>query len=234
VDSKLKAFEDFLSEQSKTAFSNPDRLGCPSQEFLKNLASHKIPIEKTAAWIDHLGSCSECFQDFTRFSESVPRKGHRMRLIALGSVAALLCFVFVGDYVIHHRVSSPGQNAPLSSQNTNKGAAQPTMAAVLHLEEVPVVRGDDRPPSIPKMRRGLLSLSIYLPPDSKPGSYTIRILSRPADKKDVLTFSGTAETTDGDTILHASADLTSVSPGSYYLALRHDGGVWRYYRVILS
>jgi hypothetical protein len=234
VDNKLKAFEDSLSEQSKTAFPNPDRLGCPSQDFLKNLARHKVPIEKTAAWIDHLASCSECFQDFTRFSEIASRQQHRIRLLVLGSVAALLCFVVLGEYAMHRGVGSPPQIAPLTPQNTHKGAAQSTMAAVLHLEDVPIIRGDERPPSIPKMERGLLSLSIYLPPDSKPGIYTVRILSKLADKKDVLAFSGTAEIKDGDAILHASADLTSVSPGSYYLALRHDGGVWRYYRITLS
>ncbi len=100
MDNELKAFEEFLTEGSRTAYPNPSRHGCPPQEFLKNLAKHRIPIEETAAYIDHLRSCSECFLDYTRFSETISREKRRMRFIALGSIAALLCVVVVGEYVI--------------------------------------------------------------------------------------------------------------------------------------
>jgi hypothetical protein len=239
VDNKLKAVEDLLTERLKTACPNPSRLGCPSQEFLTNLAKHEVPIEKTAAWIDHLESCSECFLDFSRFSEAISRRKRRMQLIALGSVAAaFLCVVLMGEYVAHHGFRLPGKSATLATQTPINGAAQrPSTVAVLHLEDLSVVRGENeqsRPDKIPNLERGLLKLSIYLPPDSDPGVYTLQILSKLADKKSLLTFSGRAEAKDGHEILRASADLTLVPPGSYYLALRHERGVWRYYRITLS
>ncbi len=160
-----------------------------------------------------------------------------MQLIALGSVAAaLLCVVLTGEYVTHHRFRPPGQSTTVATQTPINGAAQPSSVAVLHLEDLSAVRGENehsRPDRIPNIQRGVLSLSIYLPPDSDPGVYTLQILSKLADKKSLLTFSGTAEMKDGHNILHASANLTSVPPGSYYLAI-HDSHDWRYYRITLS
>ncbi len=238
MDNKLKAVEDLLTERLKRACPNPSRLGCPSQEFLTNLAKHEVPIEKTAAWIDHLESCSECFLDFSRFSEAISRRKRRLQLIVLGSVAAaLLCVVLMGEYVTHHWFRSPGQSTTLATQTPINGAAQPSTVAVLHLEDLSVVRGENehsRPDRIPNIQRGVLSVSIYLPPDSEPGIYTLQILSKLADKKSLLRLSGTAEMKDGHNILHASANLTSVPPGSYYLAIRHDSHDWRYYRITLS
>jgi hypothetical protein len=233
VDNKLKAFEGFLTERSKTACPNPSRLGCPSQEFLRKLAKHEVPIEKTATWIDHLDSCSECFQDFSRFSEATAKQGYRMRLLALGSVAALVCVVLTGAYFAHRWFSSRGTT--LATQNTIK---EPPMTAVtLHFEDLSTIRGENeqtQPDRIPMIARGKVRLSIYLPADTEPGVYTLQILSKLADKHGVLTFSGTAEAKDGHDVLHASADLSSVSPGGYYLAIRHGSGEWRYYRIVLS
>ncbi len=232
MDNELKAFEDFLTEGSRTAYPNPSRHGCPPQEFLKNLAKHKIPIEETAARIDHLRSCSECFLDYTRFQDAVSKEKHRVRIIALGSVAAVLCVVVIGEYIVNHRFVPAGQG-----QNTTKAGAQTEVVATLHLEDQLVVRGEDGQAGsdrTPALKRGLLRLSIYLPPDSVPGSYTLQILPKLADKQGLLTFPGTAEMKEGHPVLHASADFSGVQPGKYYLAIRHGNDSWRYYRIGLS
>jgi hypothetical protein len=205
----------------------------PSQEFLGKLAKHEVPIEKAAAWMDHLDSCSECFQDFSRFSEGMARQGHRMGLVALGSVAALVCVMLTGAYLTHRWVSSRATK-PVA-QNTVK--EPPITLVALHFEDLSTIRGDDeqnQPGRIPNIERGKLKLSIYLPPGAEPGIYTLEILTTIGDKHAVLTFSGTAEAKDGHNVLQASANLSSISPGGYYLAIRHDNGDWRYYRVILS
>ena len=237
MDNELKAFEEFLTEGSRTAYPNPSRHGCPPQEFLKNLAKHRIPIEETAAYIDHLRSCSECFLDYTRFSETISREKRRMRFIALGSIAALLCVVVVGEYVNYRGSTSPGQSTALTTQSPINGVTQAGIVTTLHFEDLSVVRGgseQSRPDRIPNIQRGVLNLSIYLPPDSEPGTYALKILKKLADKESLLTFSGTAEMKAGHTVLHSSPDLTSVPPGSYYLAIRHNNGDWRYYRIALS
>ncbi len=237
MDNELKAFEDFLTEGSRTAYPNPSRHGCPPREFLKNLAKHTIPIEETAACIDHLRSCSECFLDYTRFSETILREKRRMRFIALGSVAALLCVVVVGEYVNYRGSTSPGQSNTVATQNTTNNGTQAGLVATLHLEDLSVVRGQDAQSSqdrIPNLERGLLRLSIYLPPDSEAGTYTVQVLSKLGDKQSLLTFAGTAEVKDGHMVLHASANFSDMQPGRYYLAVRHDNGRWRYYRIALS
>jgi len=69
---------------------------------------------------------------------------------------------------------------------------------------------------------------------AEPGSYTLQILTKLAERRAVLTFSGIVETKDGNNILQAPANLSSIPPGAYHLAIRHDSGDWRYYRILVS
>jgi hypothetical protein len=237
VDDKVKAFENYLTEGSRTAFPNPSRLGCPSREFLRNLARRKVPIEETVACADHLRSCSECFLDYSRFLDDISKKKRDLRVIALGSVAAALCIVLLGEFIVSRRSASNGQSNAASHENTIKGGAQTEIVAALHLEDQIVIRGDGGQGSsdrIPALKRGLLRLSIYLPLDSAPGTYTMQLLPRLTDKQGLLTFSGAAEMKGGHLVLDTSADFSNVQPGKYYLAIRHDNSSWRYYQIALS
>jgi hypothetical protein len=55
----MDLIRDFFLE----AFPNPDREGCPDEETLMALADGRLPIENPACL--HVGSCSECFAEFT-------------------------------------------------------------------------------------------------------------------------------------------------------------------------
>ena len=55
--------------------SNPDRVGCPSSEFLSKLASHQITMEELRTWTRHLSSCGECYREF----ESLKPKSNPVR-----------------------------------------------------------------------------------------------------------------------------------------------------------
>lgn len=54
---------DLIREFFLEAFPNPDREGCPDEETLMALADGRLPIENPACL--HVGSCSECFAEFT-------------------------------------------------------------------------------------------------------------------------------------------------------------------------
>ena len=54
---------DLIREFFLDAFPNPDRAGCPDEETLMALAEGRLPIENPACL--HVGSCSECFAEFT-------------------------------------------------------------------------------------------------------------------------------------------------------------------------
>jgi hypothetical protein len=54
---------DLIREFFLDAFPNPDRAGCPDEETLMALAEGRLPAENPACL--HVGSCSECFAEFT-------------------------------------------------------------------------------------------------------------------------------------------------------------------------
>jgi hypothetical protein len=54
---------DLIREFFLEAFPNPNREGCPDEETLMALADGRLPIENPACL--HVGSCSECFAEFT-------------------------------------------------------------------------------------------------------------------------------------------------------------------------
>ena len=47
-------------------FDNPDRVGCPSQDFLWKLAKFGATAEMLRPWARHLSSCGECYRDFIK------------------------------------------------------------------------------------------------------------------------------------------------------------------------
>ena len=59
-------------------FPNPERVGCPPSEVLKGMASHRVPLAEAEKWLDHLGSCSPCYRDFSQFQKTyqLRRKTH--------------------------------------------------------------------------------------------------------------------------------------------------------------
>src|SRR3989442_13760133 len=81
-----KRIFDVLSQGLATEFPNPDRVGCPGSAVLEGIASHKIPLSEAEKWLDHLGSCSPCFQDF----KAIKRKLHDRRGFSFGGGLANL------------------------------------------------------------------------------------------------------------------------------------------------
>jgi hypothetical protein len=235
VKNDICEIEALLTEHHRTGFPNPDRRGCPPEKFLRDLAKHRIPIDETAARLDHLSACSECFDDYLQFS-TVEGRRRRRNLIALGSVAAILCVVLLGEYLMyrHGDSTAPGNNS--IAKMSSSGSGMPADSSmILDLHNVATIRGQNHENhSVTTLTRGALELVIYLPPNSQPGSYTVQLLKQFTDTKALITVSGLAEIKDGHPVLRASADLRSVPAGSYYLALRHRKGGWRYYRVAVS
>ena len=48
-------------------FPNPQRVGCPDSTIVKGLAFRKLRLADVEQWMDHLGTCSSCYRDFTAF-----------------------------------------------------------------------------------------------------------------------------------------------------------------------
>src|ERR1700678_1361861 len=93
-----------LNRELTERFPNSDRTGCPDAEFLKRLARHQVPILEIDPWIDHLGSCGECFGKFNRLKEA--SRNRRRRVILYAATACIV--LAVGGFPWKYLGKGPG------------------------------------------------------------------------------------------------------------------------------
>jgi hypothetical protein len=66
--------ERLLLEASRGSLAskhlNPQRIGCPSHDFLLKLAAHSMSLDELKPWTTHLSSCGECFREFQSLKQS--------------------------------------------------------------------------------------------------------------------------------------------------------------------
>src|SRR5438445_9560596 len=77
---------DVLGRGLLKDFPNPERIGCPRAEVLKKIASHEMPLSEAEKWLDHLGSCSPCYNDFSRLQANYQRRRTRSILAVAASI----------------------------------------------------------------------------------------------------------------------------------------------------
>src|SRR5271168_4595932 len=117
-----KRLLDILRQGLATEFPNPERIGCPGNSLLKGIAQGKVSLTEAEPWLDHLGSCSPCFQEFKEFRRQSAMQ--RRRVLTWATAAAVLLFAAVGWLWIRPRQS-----------------VEVTTVAVLDLRERSVSRG---------------------------------------------------------------------------------------------
>ncbi len=191
-------------------FPNPDRVGCPGSEILKRIASRKMPLSESEKWLDHLGSCSPCYSDFSAFRAAYKR--NRTRSV-LAIAASILIFAILAGWALFLR-----QKEPLVAQT-----------AVLDLRNRSIPRGTETNPAEPPLEipRNVAHLKIYLPLGSSDGDYGIRI-SGPGEKI-LFATRAAASTEKGISSLAVDINLSSASPGLYLLQLQRSDSAWNSY-----
>ena len=200
-----KRILDVLSQGLATEFPNPDRVGCPGSAVLEGIASHKIPLSEAEKWLDHLGSCTPCFQDF----KAIKRKLRARRGFRFGGGLAIL-LAALGLWLL------------LRLQHTSVR----NEIAVLDLRNYSSERGESSPSNQPPLDipRTTKHLTLYLPVGSKEGNYDLALLGATGDE--VLRATATARLEDHVVVLRADVDLGPVRPGSYSLGIRQAGLEW--------
>jgi hypothetical protein len=58
----LDAFGRYVAE----AHANPERIACPDESSLRNLANYGCSSEEVTALLDHVGSCAQCLEELKR------------------------------------------------------------------------------------------------------------------------------------------------------------------------
>jgi hypothetical protein len=173
-----------------------------------------MPLTEAEKWLDHLGSCSPCYGDFSEL-----RKAHelRRRRTLLAVAASILIAASLVGWALLYR-----HNEPLVART-----------AVLDLRNRSVARGTDPNPEEGPLEvsRAVSRLEIYLPVGSSEGPYEVRI-GTPSGESLVAT-SGTANLKDHITYLQVALNLSSAHSGKYVLKVRKSGSEWNSYSLLL-
>src|ERR1700690_3522470 len=171
-----KRLLDILRQGLATEFPNPERIGCPGNALLKGIAQGKVSLTEAEPWLDHLGSCSPCFQEFKESRSQSVIQRQRVLTWAVASAAVLL-FAVGGWLWVRARHS-----------------VEATDTAVLDIRERSVARGQSQadagqaPLEIPRSAKHLV---LDLPIGSKEGPYEVSLVTETGDQ--ILRATGTAE-----------------------------------------
>jgi hypothetical protein len=206
---------DLLARGLSQEFPNPQRIGCPGPAILNGIALHRMSLSEADPWLDHLSSCTPCFQEFGQIRKEATgkRRSTQMWLAA----AAVVIVVVAGWLWVRSRPL--GQN---------------TAVVVLDLRGRATVRGDSGPePSQPPLAvpRNARSLTLDLPMGSNEGAYDLALLD--PSGAELFRTNATAKLENHTVVLRADVDLAGVSPGSYFLGVRQIGLEWTRFPISL-
>ena len=208
-----KRLLDILRQGLATEFPNPDRTGCPGSSLLEGIAQGKVSLPEAEPWLDHLGSCSPCFQEFKQFRRQLAIQ--RRRVLTWVAAAAILLFAVGGWLWVRARHS-----------------VESTDTAVLDLRERSLARGQSEPGTDQaplQISRAAKHLVLDLPIGSKEGLYDVGLFTETGDQ--ILLAAGTAQLQNHITNLRVDVELSSVRPGPYLIGVRPPSVEWTRYPV---
>jgi len=206
-----KRFLDLLAQGLSQDFPNPERVGCPDAEVLRGIALRKLPLTEVQRWLDHLSTCSPCFQQASEFRKEAERQRRRRRWTAAGGTAILLLAI-AGWVWMYMR----------------KPATE-----VLDLRQVPAVNPHNPSSEVQQplvLYRWARRLTLDLPAGSEPGiEEEIAIFSESA--AEIFDATATTRLEDEVVCVEVDVDVSRFEPGQYLLAVRRPGLTWTEYRV---
>ena len=175
-------------------FPNPDRAGCPGSDVLKRIASHEMPLAGAEQWLDHLGSCSPCYGDFSQLRKAFELRRKRTFLAV---AASILVAAGIAGWVLVQR-----HNEPLVAGT-----------AVLDLRYRSVPRSTEPNLAEPPLEvsRAATRWDIYLPLGSREGAYDLRLSTQAGEP--VFDRKSLAVVRQGITALPVEVNLSSTNPG---------------------
>lgn len=203
-----RAMLDLFEQASLNDYPNPERIGCPGADFLKQLARDHRSITLSDQRLDHVVHCSPCFREFVAFRDQIKRRSVTRRALFAGGGSLAAAFAVLIT------IRRPHPEPPTNSEAT---------VIDIDLRPFSPTRGAASAPSpsphqidLPRTR---LRLRITLPFGSPEGDYEVQIL-RADSAATGLKASGTAQLKDGDTRFEVKMDLSGLPPAQYQLGVR--------------
>ena len=205
---------DALGRGLLKEFPNPERTGCPGTDVLKRIASRRMPLTEAEKWLDHLGSCSPCFSDFSQFRKAYEL---RRRRALLAVAASIIIGAGIAGWVLLQK-----HNEALVAQTV-----------VLDLRNRSVPRGTEPNPNEQplEVNRAATHLDIFLPLGSGEGPYDVRIVTHSGES--LFATTGMAKLNKSVTSLQIVANLSSAQAGRYLLQIRKPELDWNSYSLVL-
>ena len=198
-------------------FPNPGRAGCPGNEILKALASHKLDVSQVNDWVEHLGTCSPCFREFTELRKQVVWRRHAAYLsIAAAIIIAVLSF---GWWKWRS-----GQPTVITAHNH----------IIADVRNRLLFRGGQGPGKGPlEFQRGFDDVLFYLPEGNRAGKYEVAIFHE-EPVKPLVSATGAATIETDATTLKVTLDLSRIEPGYYLVGFRLRDTEWTYCPLIVK
>ena len=209
-DTQFERVKRQLQDAILSEYPNPDRMGCPGNAVLKELAigPSEGNFEQDPRW-QHLVHCSECYREFLAFRAGVraDRKARRARSQVMLGAALLVTVVGLSLGVRELRQANRPHNPELAFR-----------ARVVYLEGVSRSAegsGDTKPLVFDREPE---ELTIRLPLTSPEGTYAIQIERSP--DKPLISATGQAKMENDATAFTVKIDLSKLEPGGYVLCVR--------------
>jgi hypothetical protein len=208
---------------ARTEFDSPQRTACPDSGALKLLARRRPSVPESDL-IDHIGTCSPCFIEYSKHRTDHKRRVRIYYALACAAVV-LVCFTAVRSFRTPiDRPSPPGTEIAHSQELVLdlrlKGVSR---------SDTPDKQGDGTTPRLPRTR---LSLSIQLPVGSEDGTYDLAFVNSLGQS--VLEARGDANLQNFVEVLPVQVNLADLAPGMYQLRLRRAQMQWSSYSVVLE
>lgn len=226
----------------------PDRLGCPPDDVLRNLASQSPTASLSRSSVSHVVDCAECYPRYLALRrKAIWVATGQYTAVGLG-VLAVAVFVVWMAFGPGFRPETPSISGPIATPR--KGATVADNSGKPATSSESAVPAPTTPVSVPKVTRASLDLrslssqrsdsvanlpaprvgvergrayiSTILPIGSPPGTYEFAILGANGVPRHV--FTSTAKVENGLTRFVARMDLTKQKTGNYKLGVRSKGG----------
>lgn len=173
-----------------------------------------MPLAEAEKWLNHLGSCSPCYKDFSELRKGGEVQRNRT-LLAIAASILVAVGIASWAFVQRHNESVLSQTAVLDLRNRSMSRSPEP-----NLGEPPL-----------ELRRGFSQLNIYLPLGSPEGAYEVRIMT--ADGDTLLNTGATARLKDGITSLQMTGKLSLARHGQCTIQIRKPPAEWTSYPLVL-
>lgn len=215
-----------------TAFSNPERQGCPGHGILETLVfrSRDLSQEERERWFEHVAHCSPCYKEFLSSRREYVKKKR------IKHSAAILLLLGLSTWIYFKMPSWIGSRQPsiVKAPQTipppppaPSTVESPVQTALLDIRYQSVVRGPEPHPVYKRLTlpRGRLHLTVYLWIGSDTGPYEFQLRSPSGEI--LAKVSGKGVTRKGiGTVLEVDLDTSRLSPGKYLVQIREPDRQW--------